>query len=114
MSTAAIVAHKHAKAQQEERAKEEESRESLESPKRKKPDRAKRLNSFWVRKKAVDDKTVKQEELDKVANTVIPLRVILHVLRQKKKDELYVALAFYFVFMCCYTFVVPWSIACSR
>ena len=106
MSTAAIVAHKHAKAQQEERAKEEESRESLESPKRKKPDRAKRLNSFWVRKKAVDDKTVKQEELDKVANTVIPLRVILHVLRQKKKDELYVALAFYFVFMCCYTFVV--------
>ncbi len=36
----------------------------------------------------------------------MPLRVILHVLKQRRKDQLYQQLFFYFIFMLSYTFVI--------
>ena len=47
-----------------------------------------------------------EDEAQEVDNIKIPLRVILHVLRQKKKDQLYAQLAVYFIFMCAYSFVI--------
>ena len=47
-----------------------------------------------------------KERIEIAKNKTMPLRVILHVLRQRRKDQLYTQLFFYFVFMCMYTFVI--------
>ena len=47
-----------------------------------------------------------KERIEGAKKKTMPLRVILHVLRQRRKDQLYTQLFFYFVFMLIYTFVI--------
>ena len=100
MSTAAIVAAKSAKRQE---AEEKRKAETLEDPPAPVQPAKKKKTWYGGDKKSPE---LDQEKLEKVKDIEIPLRVILHVLRQKKKDSLYVQLCIYFIFMCSYSFII--------
>ena len=102
MATAVITASKNARKREEE-AEEKRKAENLEDEAPRAPVVKKKRTWFSGDKKS---KEIDQQRLAEVENIKIPLRVILHVLRQKKKDQLYIQLSFYFAFMVAYSFVI--------
>ena len=108
MATAAIVAQKNAKKRREAEESQEKPLTPAEEEKKKGVARA--MKQVRARKSVFtmfQKKTVTDTQM--VANAKgkeLPLRVILHVLKQRRKDRLYSQLFFYFIFMLAYTFVI--------
>ena len=105
MATAAIVAKKKAR----ERTAEAAANAVPVVQDKKSKDVSKVIKKVKARKSVFGMFTRKKSNKDLVEGAkkkTMPLRVILHVLRQRRKDQLYTQLFFYFVFMLIYTFVI--------
>lgn len=105
MATAAIVAKKKARERTAEAAANavpvvQDKKSTDVSKVIKKVKARKSVFGMFTRKKS------NKERIEVAKKKTMPLRVILHVLRQRRKDQLYTQLFFYFVFMCMYTFVI--------
>ena len=102
MATAAIVAKKKAR----ERTAEAAANAVPVVQDKKSKDVSKVIKKVKARKSVFGMFTRKksnQELVEGAKKKTMPLRVILHVLRQRRKDQLYTQLFFYFVFMLIYT-----------